>query len=139
MLFALLNRPVPPGTAMLDPLKHAVAVQDVHHRHDGRVSDGAVVPQPFPDLAHHARALGGPHHIHDGHLKFTELAHLPPPPCIHVSTECSLSGVPEPGRGEESHPSDMGLFAPAAELPPPRPARLQPAGPAPTGRPGPNP
>src|SRR5258708_38747546 len=118
MLFALLNRPVPPGTAMLDPLKHALAVQDVHHRHDGRVSDGAVVPQPFPDLAHHARALGGPHHIHDGHLKFTELAHLPPPPCIHVSTECRLSGVPEPGAGGGNPPPWDGFVAPRRRTPP---------------------
>src|SRR5689334_2643857 len=117
MLFTLLDRPVPPGAAVLDTLQNALAIQNVHHRHDGRVRDRAVVPQPLPDLAHHARVLGGPHHVHDGHLKFTELAHLAAPPLIHVSTEDALSGVPN-GCGGGKRPPGIGLFAPAAELPP---------------------
>src|SRR5690348_2046739 len=104
MLFTLLDRPVPPGAAVLDTLQNALAIQNVHHRHDGRVRDRAVVPQPLPDLAHHARALGGPHHIHDGHLKFTELAHLAAPPFTHVSTEHALSGVPQLVQGRKAAP-----------------------------------
>src|SRR5690242_2150161 len=104
MLFALLDGPVPPGAAVLDTLQYALAIQDVHYRHDGRVRDRAVVPQPLPYLAHHARALGGPHHVHDGHLKFTELAHLAAPPCTHVSTEHALSGVPQLVQGRKAAP-----------------------------------
>src|SRR5215472_11041402 len=104
MLFTLLDGPVPPGAAVLDTLQDTLAVQDVHHRHDGRVRDRAVVPEPLPDLAHHARALGGPHHVHDGHLKFTELAHLAAPPFVHVSTEDALSGVLQPVQGRKAAP-----------------------------------
>src|SRR5215472_16713776 len=104
MLFTLLDGPVPPGAAVLDTLQDTLAVQDVHHRHDGRVRDRAVVPEPLPDLAHHARALGGPHHVHDGHLKFTELAHLAAPPFVHVSTEDALSGVSQPVQGRKAAP-----------------------------------
>src|SRR5579859_3247185 len=111
MLLSLLNRPVPPSPAVLDPLEHALAVEDVHHGHDGRICDRAVIPQPLPYLTHHARALGGPHHVHDGHLKLTELAHLAAPPCIHVSTECGLPAVPRLARRRKADPG-VGLFAP---------------------------
>src|SRR5438067_11566083 len=104
MLFTLLDGPVPPGATVLDALQNALAIQNVHHRHDGRVRDRAVVPQPLPDLAHHARALGGPHHVHDGHLKFTELAHLAAPPFTHVSTEHALSGLPQLVQGRKAAP-----------------------------------